>query len=85
MKVERVLERVGDPRRLRQAWRQVQRNAGAAGIDRMTVGEFESRQDELLGLMAEKPRNVGYRSKPPIVAPPPRAIFWTTTLPDLRN
>ncbi len=64
MKVEKVLERAADPRRLRQAWKQVRENAGAAGIDRMTVRDFESRQDELLGLIAEKLRSVSYRFKP---------------------
>ena len=64
MKVEKVLERVGDPRRLRQAWKQVRANAGSAGIDRMTVRDFESRQDELLALMAEKLRSASYRFKP---------------------
>jgi group II intron reverse transcriptase/maturase len=64
MKVENVLERVADPRRLRQAWKQVRANAGAAGIDRMTVRDFESRQGELLGLIAEKLRSLSYRFKP---------------------
>ena len=47
MKRVKVLERVYDPRRLRTAWRQVKQNAGAAGIDQMTVEAFERRKDEL--------------------------------------
>ena len=32
----KVMERVYEPRRLRQAWQQVKQNTGAAGIDQMT-------------------------------------------------
>ena len=32
-KIQQVLERVYDSRRMRQAWEQIRRNAGAAGID----------------------------------------------------
>ena len=35
-KIQQVLERVYDSRRLRQAWEQI-KNAGAAGIDGMTI------------------------------------------------
>ena len=34
-KEQNVLERVYEPRRLLEAWRQVKGNAGAAGVDRM--------------------------------------------------
>jgi len=36
-KHENVLEQVYEPRRLLEAWQQVKTNAGAAGIDRMSV------------------------------------------------
>lgn len=64
MKVERVMERVWDRRRLRQAWKQVRKNAGAAGIDHMSVEEFAERQEELLELIGEKLRSGHYRFKP---------------------
>lgn len=32
-KIQKVLERVYDSRRMRQAWEQIRKNAGAAGID----------------------------------------------------
>ena len=54
MKHVKVLERVYDPRRLRTAWQQVKHNAGAAGIDQMTVEGFERRKDELLGVWKMK-------------------------------
>ena len=38
MKQENVLERVYNLGRLRIAWRQVRKNAGAAGIDRKQQG-----------------------------------------------
>ena len=50
MKAKKVLERVYNPGRLRMAWQQVRKNAGAAGIDKMTVEAFERREDELLKL-----------------------------------
>ncbi len=59
-----VLERVYEPGRLYEAWQQVRHNAGAAGIDRMTVEMFERRQDELLALIHEKLKAGVYRFKP---------------------
>ena len=64
MKQENVLERVYNLGRLRMAWRQVRKNAGAAGIDRMTVEEFERREDELVKLIHDKLENGTYRFKP---------------------
>ncbi len=64
MKQEKVLERVYDPGRLRMAWRQVKRNAGAAGIDKMTVEDFTDREDELLEFIHHKLKSGKYRFKP---------------------
>ena len=64
MKHVKLLERVYDPRRLRTAWQQVKRNAGAAGIDQMTVEAFEQRKDELLAVIHEKLKAGIYRFKP---------------------
>jgi group II intron reverse transcriptase/maturase len=64
VKHAKVLERVYDPRRLRTAWRQVKQNAGAAGIDQMTVAAFERRKDELLAVIHEKLKAGNYRFKP---------------------
>jgi RNA-directed DNA polymerase len=46
------------------AWQQVRKNAGAAGIDKMTVEAFERREDELLKLIHEKLKAGTYRFKP---------------------
>jgi len=64
VKEERVLERVNEPRRLLEEWQQVKSNAGAAGIDRMTVEEFESRKEELFPAIRDPHRitRTGYAS-----------------------
>ena len=64
MKLENVLERVYDMRRLHMAWQQVQKNAGAAGIDKMTVEAFANREGELLPLIHETLKSGNYRFKP---------------------
>ena len=64
MKQENILERVCNPGRLRMAWQQVRKNAGAAGIDKMTVEAFERRAEELLKLIHEKLKAGSYRFKP---------------------
>ena len=53
-----------NPGRLRAAWQQVKKNAGAAGIDRMTVEEFTRREDEFLALIRDKLESGSYRFKP---------------------
>ncbi len=64
MKAERVLERVYDWGRLRVAWKQIEKNAGAAGIDKMTVEAFKKREGILLRKIQEKLRAGIYRFQP---------------------
>lgn len=64
MKETDVLERVYEPRRLAEAWRQVKRNAGAAGIDRMSVKGFEKRKVDLMRCIYRKLKSGEYRFKP---------------------
>ena len=64
MKYRGVLERVYNLRRLRIAWQQVKKNAGAAGVDQMGVEEFERRREDLLELIHEKLKGGTYRFKP---------------------
>jgi RNA-directed DNA polymerase len=64
VKQENILERVYSPGRLRMGWQQVRKNAGATGIDKMTVESFEGRADELLTLIHEKLKAGTYRFKP---------------------
>ena len=63
---ENVLELVYEPRRLIEAWRQrsaeaVKVNAGAAGIDRMSVDDFEERKRELMPIIRNKLVDGTYR------------------------
>jgi len=64
VKIEKGLERVYNPWRLRKAWQQVKKNAGAAGIDEMTVEAFERRKEELIKFIHEKLQAGTYRFKP---------------------
>jgi len=64
VKAKEVLAKVYEPGRLQRAWQQVKRNAGAAGIDRMTVEEFTQREEVLLALIHDKLKSVSYRFKP---------------------
>jgi RNA-directed DNA polymerase len=64
MKANKVLAKVYEPGRLQMAWQQVKKNAGAAGIDRMTVEEFTRREKVLLALIHDKLKAGSYRFKP---------------------
>lgn len=64
MKLEKVIERVYEPRRLLLAWQQIRKNAGAAGIDKMTVEAFEREEDILLQFIHEKLKSGTYRFRP---------------------
>ena len=64
MKYKHVMERVYEPRRLQAAWQQVRSNGGAAGIDQMTVADFEQREGELIALIHEKLKAGAYRFRP---------------------
>lgn len=50
--------------RLRQAWQQVRKNAGAAGVDKMSVEDFEKRAEVLLPTIQEKLKAGQYKFKP---------------------
>jgi RNA-directed DNA polymerase len=64
VKSEKVIERVYEPRRLLLAWQQIRKNAGAGGIDKMTVEEFEREEDILLQFIHEKLKSGTYRFRP---------------------
>jgi len=64
MKEIDVLVKVYEPERLQMAWQQVRANAGAAGIDRMTVEDFEQREEYLLALIHDKLKSGTYRFQP---------------------
>ena len=64
VKAEKVGERVCERRRLETAWRQVRKNAGAAGIDQVTVEAFERQETQNLELVRGKLEAGNYRFKP---------------------
>ena len=64
MKVSEVLVKVYEPGRLQMAWQQVRKNAGAAGIDQMTVEEFAQREEPLLALIHDRLKSGNYRFQP---------------------
>lgn len=64
MKVTDVLVKVHEPGRLQRAWQQVKKNAGAAGIDRMTVEEFAQSEARLLTVIHTKLEAGSNRFKP---------------------
>jgi RNA-directed DNA polymerase len=64
VKVTDGLAEVYDPGRLQAAWHPVKRNAGAAGIDQMTVEEFARREETLLALLHDKLKAGSDRFKP---------------------
>jgi RNA-directed DNA polymerase len=63
-KEQNVLERVYEPKRLLEAWRQVKENAGAAGVDQMTVEEFDERKEQLFPAIYKNLKTGTYRFKP---------------------
>jgi hypothetical protein len=63
-KVREVLVKVYEPGRLQMAWQQVRKNAGATGIDQMTVAEFAQWEDELLARIHDKLASGSYRFQP---------------------
>ena len=64
VKEKNVIEKVYEPERLNRAWQQVRSNAGAAGIDRMSVETFENRIWELGPKITRKLKQGTYRFKP---------------------
>ena len=55
MKHKKVLERVYNPGRLRMAWQQVRKNAGAAGIDGMNLNWFRKQGLIFLNEFTKRP------------------------------
>lgn len=64
MKVEQQMAKVYESRRLYGAWQRVKSNAGAAGIDQMSVKDFAEREEELLTRIHDKLSSGNYRFQP---------------------
>lgn len=63
-KSQNVMSRVYQPERLKSAWHQVRINAGSAGIDRITVEDFEKDIKRLAPIIVSKLKEGTYRFKP---------------------
>jgi len=63
-KINDVMVKVCAPERLQMAWQQVRKNAGAAGIDQMTVEDFAQREELLLAVVHRKLLTGIYRFEP---------------------
>ncbi len=64
MKQENVMELIYEPGRLKKAWQRVYKNAGAAGIDEMSVKDFKKKEDRLLQYIHEKLKAGHWRFRP---------------------
>jgi RNA-directed DNA polymerase len=63
-KVHSLIDKVFSRRNLELAWEKVKRNRGSAGIDEVTIAEFEEHKGYYLELLHRKLRDGTYRPKP---------------------
>ena len=63
-KVHSLIDKVFSRKNLELAWEKVKRNRGSAGIDKVTVEQFETRKEEYLALLHQRLRDGSYRPKP---------------------
>jgi group II intron reverse transcriptase/maturase len=63
-KVHSLIDKVYSRKNLALAWEKVKRNRGSAGIDEVTIAQFEQRKGYYLELLHNKLRDGTYRPKP---------------------
>ena len=63
-KVHSLIDKVYSRKNLELAWEKVKKNRGSAGIDDVTIAQFEARKEEYLDLLHRKLRDGTYRPKP---------------------
>jgi retron-type reverse transcriptase len=63
-KVHSLIDKVYSRKNLELAWERVKKNRGSAGIDDLTIAQFEARQEYYLDLLHRKLRNGTYRPQP---------------------
>jgi RNA-directed DNA polymerase len=59
-----LIDKVYRPETLELGWAQVKRNAGAAGVDRMSVERFAQDRNQYLAELAQSLRDGSYRPLP---------------------
>ena len=63
-KVQSLIDKVYSRTNLALAWEKVKRNHGSAGIDEVTITEFEANKEFYLDLLYRKLREGTYQPKP---------------------
>jgi RNA-directed DNA polymerase len=63
-KVHSLIDKVYGRKNLELAWEKVKKNRGSAGIDEVTIAQFEARKEYYLDLLHRKLRDGTYRPKP---------------------
>jgi RNA-directed DNA polymerase len=63
-KIHSLIAKVFSRTNLTLAWEKVKKNRGSAGIDDLTIAQFEARQEEYLDLLHRKLREGTYRPQP---------------------
>ena len=63
-KVHSLIDKVYSRKNLELAWEKVKQNRGGAGIDAITIAQFEQRRGYYLDLLHTKLRDGTYRPKP---------------------
>jgi RNA-directed DNA polymerase len=62
--VHSLIDKVFSRKNLELAWEKVKKNRGSAGIDEVTIAQFEARQEFYLDLLHRKLREGTYRPQP---------------------
>jgi RNA-directed DNA polymerase len=63
-KVHSRIDKVFSRKNLELAWEKVKKNRGSAGVDDVTIGQFEARKEDYLDLLHRKLREGTYRPQP---------------------
>jgi RNA-directed DNA polymerase len=63
-KVHSLIDKVFSRKNLELAWEKVKKNRGSAGIDEVTIAQFEARKEYYLDLLHRKLRDGTYQPKP---------------------
>jgi retron-type reverse transcriptase len=62
--VHALIDQVYSRKNLELAWEKVKKNRGSAGLDEVTIAQFEARQEAYLDLLHRKRRDGTYRPHP---------------------
>ena len=63
-KAHSLIDKVYSRKNLELAWEKVKRNRGSAGVDEVSIAQFEGHKDHYLEVLHRKLREGTYRPKP---------------------